>query len=568
MKLWLVPIYATIGFLLIVFALPASRWIVLTQFDVIAGRWRYIGSQNGSMEQAAVSPVQRGIDSDPISTDDTAKFLRLLSPSNPDPDPNAYDKRFQETCQICKQKNDMRFWGPFIRVASLQAIVPRHDEKRNESSIANHPLVLEMLRSGCLAAIKLQPNNAWPRAILSAAQFRLGDLVASRQTLLETENCSQFDDFAWIETDMRYRYLVDHYGYRGERVRTWILFSTMYPDVNSIQSVCYRLSLASDTSARLATAHLSKLMMDQGRSFIEVIVGRNILNIALAPGRKKAIYNELSPEQLKVDAADLMHAAQDRADLLPTVAVYQSISSHVKKMGGLGVDNSEILNLQPAVSAGSLVSLLLLPLALGFMWLRARFPRFAAASPYLIWISAYFCDLMFGPWAAVGTGIATTWLLFFPALNPKARKYVDMLGVAVCALTLIASAWVFPLIMPGLLFLCGLVMERRITQVKPGLVATIVVVACALSAICWTSMASRHYWPDGVVFGLLCGIGLFSVIPVKPPIRWPQVAGMSALGLGLIYGLMVYRDIASDRQIATVNRELTTYADRVRNGGN
>jgi len=563
MKSWQLPLYAVAGFLAIIIATPASRWIVQTQIDVLAGRWHYMGGSIDVGSGPWVKPEKRGIEGqNKPSQNETARFLQLIALSHNNSDPSAYGEDFREFYLKCRTKSDTRYWALFVRAASMQAMVPPTDTKTFTQ--VDHRLVQEMLRDACTAASKLDPSNAYFKLILAGTLYRLGEVTTSRLAFLDAGKCNRFDEYVSFEPDLTYSYLLDKFGYRGERLHTWILFDTWFPDITVIQSLCRHFSVEQDLPARSTTAKIANLMMSQGRTVIESLVGRNLLNVALAPSRKTAIYKELSVEELSKDSQNLQRAEPTTGDLTKAVRLYEKITNGFSHFHPSLVDNSMVLNLRPAFSAGSLLGLLVLPCALGFIWIRLRFPRFAAASPYLIWLLAYLSDPIFGPWAAIGTGFGTAWLLFFPALALGIRKYVDILGVAIAALALIMSCWTFPLVLPSLMFLCCLVLERKISAVKTEFTVPSVIIACVLTSGCWVEMATRISWGDGVLFGIIAGIGLFSAIPVKLPIRWTQLAGIACGVLGLWFGTMVYLELADDQQIAVINRELLNDADQLR----
>jgi len=568
MKLWLLPVYTVIGFLAIVLLMPSSRWVVLNQFDILAGRWHIAQQTNGYTPNSELQPRLRGLEDSPPAKDQTGRFLQLISMNSwveYAPDSNAYDQKFRELDQICRAKSDVRYWAQFVRGTAQQAtVVPTDPKSRSGADLVqvDHRLIQEMLVGACNSAINLQPDNAFFRIILSGALLRLGEASAARKAFLVASACTRYDDYAWFEAELKYQYLVDCYGYRGERLRTYILLTTMYPHIPVILSLCKHYSVENDPQARSATAQISDLMMSQGHTVIEKLVGRNILNLALAPSRKGAYYRELSTDDLNKDAKGLLMAAPTTRNIPDMVDRYRTITTRFDQYRITSDINDLALNLQPAASACSLVALLLLPLALVYGWLKTNYPRFAAASPYLIWFLAYLSDPIFGPWAAIGTGLGFTWLLFFPALANGIRHRVDMVGIAIAGLSLVMSFWVYPLAMPALMFLCCLTLERKFTTIRIGWTIPCVILACVMTSIWWVEMAIRLHGLDGVLFGTIAWIGLFSAIPIKAPVRWQVLAGASCGILGLVFGTMIYKDIAADKQIAIINRELKTAADK------
>jgi len=576
LKLWWLPVYAVIGFIAIVLIVPSSRWVIRTQLDVVEGYWKYKGGPNNGLlpYYPYVYPIERGLNEDDPGQDELARFLRLVTPSKDVPGPNGYQKRLVSLFDICKVKNDVRYWAQFVRVASFSGQIKYTLPGQIPMTFLDNLPVQTRLRDGCLDGIKLDPDNAFFRMILAGVLNRLGDINGSRRAYLRAGTCTKYDDYVLFEPESRMAYLVDHYGDRGHQVKAMIYAETYLQHLSVLHSIGRHFTQPKDLQGRLSTLRLGALIMEQDKSAIGVIVARKLVEWALDPrSRSKddpkytvgAMSEVVAPEEsvAKLSTQLQKHLGGDFG-ISHGVDVYNSV--HIEeKDWPISEDVTRLMvNLRPAFSAWSLWSLAMVPLALGFLKLRLRSDRFNTAAPYLIWLMAFASEHAFGSNFNVATPFGLMSLLFIPALFPKSVKYVDRIAIFALVLVWVVSFACFPLGIPTVLFTVSLIATRRFGSLPNAATIVGLLIACVVAAGYWLCIATQHGFGDAAAFGTLVIIGAFPSIPVRSSIRWAPLVGASCLVLGLWFGVMVARDLSADQVMLAMSNKFLNDADELR----
>ncbi len=569
LKLGLLPVYALLGFVAVVALLPQSRWTLLTQWDVLAGRWRATNGY-GNLEMGGkvyVKPVQRGLDEENPASDETARFLRLVTPSRDDPAKDAYYRRMAALHEICERKSKPEYWAQLVRAASFMGMIlePRWDQKRGK--IPSRRETGEILLAACRAGARLDPENAFFPLIAASTLVSQGHREAGRRTYLAATRLAKYEDYVEFEPALRYRYLVENYGYRGRQLQGWLLMDTLLPHVTVIRSLARHFADSGDPEMRVAAVRLAEMLMRQDDSVIGLHVASSVLIHALGPHREPGLDDPPpSPEEVLRLAGELETAQSGDQGILRTARAHNALSPALRPIGSLAHDEDValVVNLRPALSAWSMLALMLLPGAFAAAWLKARSPRFAAAAPYLVWPLAFPAVHAFGDFAAAAPPFGAASLLFVPALFPALRRGVDLVGIAVTVAAVCFSMSGYPLAIPALLFGVSLALERRAKGTPTALAVASIVLACALPSAYWVAIATRHSGPDAVAFGSMAVIGALAAVQARSPIRWAAVAGASSLLIGVWFGTMVYRDLMADKQLAVVGDEVLNEAERIR----
>ena len=520
-KLWLLPVYVTVGLLVILIAAPTSRWVVLTQWDVIAGRWKYLAGNNGTPYPglAYLEPMQRGLDESDLANDETAGFLRGLAPSR-NMDMNEQDDRFFRLYDICKAKGDVRYWAQFIRVTSPWAQMPRAEAPW--LPFPNRPQIQTRLRDACLAGLRLEPGNAFFPTMLAGVLYRTGDSVGSRKALLTAASGTRYDDYINFELQLRNDYLTSHYGNRGHQLTAYINANLMLPELNVVQSLARHFAADHDLEGRVAMIKICALAMTNQTSAIEVISSRSAMTVSLFQDPKTPVQDLQSPEKTNQAWADLMTRAPKTEGLARARQVYESMLPSSSNWPISPDAVQVILNLRPGFSAWSMWALALLIPGLGFVWLLSRGSWLATAAPFVAWLApvcafAAFDNLINVPWlplSLVATAIA---------------------------------AWV----------------RWRVKSVPPVVTIIVLVAACVFGAACWVTASCRLGFGSGILFGGMATFGAFALVPVKGEFKLPIAAGLACLLLTPWYCVMVARDLTADRQLAVVSTRLLNDASDV-----
>jgi len=561
LKYWLLPVYVVVGFLALLLALPQSRWIVLTQVEAFSGAWRKGAGDTGiMMDPNFVRPVQRGLEYDNLATDPTAVFLQLLTPRFADSNADAYQTRMAALFQRCKENGTPEYWAAFARVASVNAIV-RKDEKPLEARYAEQRRKMnELLVQACEAGTHKDPDNAYFPLIASGAYYGLGDLNASHRAFLAASGMSDYRDYVRLEPEMRYKYLVDHYGYRGNRLRAWVFMETMLQHLSEIRTVAVHYAQTGNAEDRVATARIAGLMIYRDESLIGLLVGRFLFLSALNPTFS---YSEMSKDAATKDmvarAASLDALTKRNDDLASIAKDVERLNTFPQVDWPNGDRVAVVFNMLPAWSGWSLLTLLVLPGALFIARLKAKSERFAAISPCLVWVGAFFAEPILGMGGEVGQYFGFASLLFMPALFPKLRRYADWLGI-------ILALFAFGLVVPPLLFVISLIVERRKLQVSTWAASIATVVVCMVAAGVWTYLGTTTGGGNGLIFGGVFALASMCGLPALSKVKLPMTAGLACIALGGVYAAMVYRDLAADRQLGVVCDLMLNEAKQVREG--
>jgi len=564
-KLWLLPIYAVIGFIAILLAVPTSRWVVLTQLDVIAGRWKFINvSPDGTSQGDYLQPLEPGLTNDDPAPDETARFLRLVMPTGNMWKVPTIDQRILALYDICQAKNDVRYWAQLVRTGSFYAQVPYSNPGQKPFPLPNDPASEARIRDACLAGEKLEPDNAFFPMMRSGVLFRLGDLKGSREAYYRAAQCTNYDDYVLFEPETRYAYLVSHYGERGHQIKADIYDRTAFPHMSTLLSLGRYYTKPDDLLGRLATMRLGRTVILKTKSWIGIWMPRNI--IALAFNSRMRVVQTQSKEVVSQVVHQFNAVPEAERTIREVADIYNAVPGPTPQLNKFGDAVSLILNLRTGFSAWSLWSLVMLPLAIGVAFVKARKERFAAAAPYLVWLMAIPIDPAFGSVHSDGTPFCSAALLFIPALFPSIRKYVDWLAIPIVVAAVIVSMHSFALGTPTILFVIALAMERRSSSIRWEITATGVLVACVLAAGYWVSLACRQGFDSGIVFGIPAAIGASAFIPVRAPVRWLPIVGASTLALGIWFGIMVAGDISVDSTLAAYSDNLLNDADQLRTG--
>ena len=552
-KLWYLPLYAIIGFIAILLILPNSRWIVLRQCDVLAGHYEV--QEANRFGRAYCRPIERGVQMGDTNDDEQAQMFRILSLNNgTEPDQRLKDIKF--VFAICKRKNSAGYWGMIVRSLYGNAYLnPKGKFKGNAYSSGGYgstPEIENIVREACLRGEACDPNNCFFPLVLSGALTLLGDASGATSAYMRAGTKKYFDDYERFEGDLRYRYQLDKYGYRGNQIAIELSeqWNGMAVDIESIAKF---YAVPSDIPARICTLRIGSLIMRDSNSMISSLCQLQGSLVALDPRFGRSL-NFPSNSQIDSAAEKLQRLAGHNVNLTEPVSRIKLLVSNCSRVNREMTNvHNEATNMQTAWSAWMFISLIVLGPLLGILAVKGINPNIAAVSPYLLWLLAFFADTAlrmqitsfeprrFGYVAGLG---------LFAAI-PKARRYVDLLaiGISVYALAIaIPYARSSPLATTVGLFLIALVLERLL-EVPPTWVK-IVALLVATSIASWvvtTEATDPHkVWLYLLVIAVLMVSGL---IPARGTNRWPIITGVCFLVCGLGYVRVVIGDIQTDRQL-------------------
>ena len=575
MKTWLLPVYAVIGFVLILLAVPTSRWVVLKQLDVVAGKWRFDDGRDG-FGHPYLQPVYPELASPIPAQDETARFLQLLTaPAPAEEAAKTRIQRYFDLYDLCRAKDEPRYLAQFISRTDSEARIyfdwPIHKAPGDRAPISrNHikediPEVQTRFRDACLEGERLDPGNAFFSALLAGVLNRLGDLKGSRAAFLRAGAATRFEDYRGFAPEVKTAYILSHYGDRGNQPRAIAQAGMGWNASTWLFTVGLYFSEEKDLTARLAAVRLGTLMVTQEKSDQGVMIGRMIIDWAIRSniGRQESGLT-IDPKAVTRFVTQTAGVPDARESIERAAALYASIARNFHNSPDYGDRWDLIDNLGPGYSAWSLWALVLIPVGLGVAALKVRDTDFSAASPYLVWITSFVVALAFGRLDASSRLFSLTALLFFPALFPRIRKYVDWVGLGILVMASYFALGCPTLAVPILLFAFGARLERRWVSIPTAITAGALVVACVIGSGVWVSMATREGILSGIACGLIAILGASAAVPVRSPVRWSILAGAACLVLGVWYGVTVERDISADRVLGLVCDSLKHEGDWLR----
>jgi hypothetical protein len=557
-KVFIFAACAIVGLVLALIAIPRTRWIPLTQWDVLAGRWRLSSSPLGDIDFYVEPSEELQL---PSQNTDEARMLGLISPPRhlePPYDPDAFNKRIQALYDIAERQNKPEHWAQMVRVASQAAIV--HTEphyKLKPGDQLRRKKARELLLSACLKGQKLDPENCFFQVIASAAYHSLGQEPEAKAALIAASRCRRYDAYISFEPKLRLALIEKELGYRGEVLRAWVLANIAFPHFNPIRSITKHYSASGDAELRAASARIAGQIMRDDESAIGIYVGRGIFANALDPAKSDTPPTQ---ELLEAEAAELEQAVPGDQGITQTMESYNKLTPLISPEGFVNPDDArEVLNFRPVYAAWALAYLFCLPGILGFAWLRGRFEWIDNVAPHLVWLLAIPLEpsrldptracLLFA-WAT---------LLALAALFSRVRKAALILGSLIAA-----GAFVVALGSPLLAVPAALFLVSAWTPPKPVVAVLATLGGTALVAAVWVNVAYRLSWSDGLVwscFGIL-GVGMSA--PKLDSKGWLSSAAITVACAGLVYAAMAFQCMAWNVRAGTAADALLSEADRMR----
>ena len=570
MKLWLLPIYAVVGFIALLLALPDSRWVVCTQWDVLAGHWRgeVLRSDSAGFRHGSVEPVFPELDKEKPSPDETSKFLTLADFPPESTDPKVIVANLSQLFEVCKTKNDIRYWATFVAIGSTITTLPRIGES-TRLVIGSIPEVQSMLKYGCDEGKKLDPDNAFFPANQAAAIYFTTDpkkpdpgiVQAARSEYIAASKRSKYDDFANFKPETTYLYLLGHTLPKGNLLKS-IAYFRYGVSPSGLFSLPRTFIKADDVEGQVATLKLFSAIVRGSQAEFTAIFAASKIADTFRTGTK---YDHPMKSVLsKADVDTLVRSLQAKAGPDPAIAeagkIDLAVNERMAKWGDSRVDLSTLINSdRPALSSIAGLALLLVPFAFLFAWASFRFERLRVASPHLIWLIGFTADRSISNGNEVPLYFAFAGLLFIPALVPSLQKHVDQVAWLITGIAYVA--WIslgtyLPFLMIFLPFSAALYIQRRLENPNPLLTIAGAVLACLTGATYWIVLTASRGVPMALTIGMLGFIGACGMIRVGNPVPWYKVVGTSCLILGVFYAAVVARDISADRQLAIVNQTL------------
>jgi len=558
LKLWLLPVYIFVGFIALLLVLPQSRWAVLNQVEAFSGEWRLNAGDQGYSGRDYLRPIQRGLEYDDSDKSPIPVLLRNLQPKPYPSDFEDYEVRTKKIFDYCMRQDTPEYLALFVRFSSFNAMIREDGRKSQPNELERRQRINTLVIKACEEGEKKDPQNAYFPLLATGARFNQGDKLGAKRDFLRASEMSEYKDYVVLEPTLRYNYLVDNLGYRGNTLRAWILMETLLQHVSAIRNTALHYAKNGNPEERAAAVRIGGLMIRRSKSLIGILVGRVLVVGGLNPTLD--VSSGLDKSQDLVPAARQLEAQTHSTPDLTGIA---EDVNRLAKSGRTNWPNEEnidvVTNMHQAWSAGSLLALLLLPFAVLIARIKEKSPRFAAISPYLVWVTAMFAEPVLGAIGGAGPVFGLTAFLFIPALFPKLRKFTDVAAVAVSVIG-------FGLMLPPLAFVIALLIERRRIQLPVWATSLCVGMVCLVSAGVWTWIAVTTGGGNGAIFGTLFSLALMCGLPAIDKVKLPVVAGMACVLLGSFYAVRTYSDISADRQTGVVSELLLNEANEVRQG--
>ena len=575
LRLWLIPVYALCGLLLVVAVLPKTSWIPRVQVAVLVGTWHGPHGEADDSDPGRLAPQHLLPSLDDPATDDDTLFLKHIRACTEQRGSSELTEtervhRLRGFFDYCVGKNSAEYWAQYVRLDADEARIP---EKPAPPRIptSGERTTINLLAQACESGSKLDPANGFFPAIEAGALYTLGDSSGAERHLAEAGRSSEFDDYAELEPEVEYRWSLARYGYRGNQIKAWEMVSVIYPDISSLSSIARHYARIGKPEDRVAAMRLGGLMVRQSQSLIGLLIGRKIVATALDPAggtnplHDKATHAAFAPEQVMELTKSIQTSMPGRDDLPQISRNYLAFRPSVIDPHGADV-NEALGSAQLLRGAWALLLLLVLPIGVAATWAKARSPKLSAASPHLIWLLSLGSIWDPGIPARVSPVFSLVAMLAIPALFDRSRRLADAIGIAFAVVAFGAAGFFqfLGLILPATLFLIALFVERRLQKIPTGVTAVVLTFMVAgVAAMCVNSFdifgIARAATPC-----LFAAIAAFALIPVRNPVRWQPVLGFACLVVGCTYGYAVYRDLANDRALAAVSQIWRNEANTVR----
>ncbi|HLK16257.1 MAG TPA: hypothetical protein VKT78_15735 [Fimbriimonadaceae bacterium] len=577
LRLWQVPVYALVGFIAVVWISPKTSWIPRMQLEVVSGAWHGPHSTADDTEPGWLSPQQlEPSPNDPDTDADTVLLKHIQACTRALDDSNGsaagvFDP-FKEFFTYCEQEPSPGHWAQFVRLASTQVHIPGPKERARPFGKAERES-LALLIEACERGNSKEPENGFFPLVDATATYRLGQTDKALALLTIAGTCSSFDEHIEVEVDAQTNWFNRRHGYRGNQIRTWEMASVIYPHFAPISGLVKHLAQEGTASDRATAIRVGWLLMRNAKSLIGVAVGRGLIAAALGP-----------PEKSKSGPKELGHE-YPLDDALKRVRVIEAQTTGSTDLEGIArrfVGFSPQFNLPEELDmlnyigstplllgATAAVVLILMPVFLGLLWVRTRFPGVTAGCPYWVWLLAVGIPSTLGHESGLTPFLALLALLAVPAAFDTLRRRCDLFAIAASGL-LLAFAWLFQvpsLVLPISLFLLSLALERRARRVAWPVTAIVFLGLLGTSAWVAVNGMDKFGFGRGLALGVPTCLAAIALIPVKPPYRWHQIVGIVCLGTGIYYGWSVFSDLKRDQALAAANVVWAHEGDEFRRAG-
>jgi hypothetical protein len=237
----------------------------------------------------------------------------------------------------------------------------------------------------------IQQRNAFFQMMAGVAKYSGGDLKGALIAMERAAEATDYQEYAIAEGVTGIRAIENKRGYRGERVRTLILASILFPHYATIRAtqvgMLYELHGEERDRARAAFAVLGFRMMQRSETLIGIMVGRALIrySVGLREG-ELALPTDLSQESKRVEsswekAMDEMVLAvglrqpQVRADLERVRVLRSEVSGRPRLQEAAVIDDSPLSSQETRVGPMAIVSLLAAPFLVLAMLVGSRFRR-------------------------------------------------------------------------------------------------------------------------------------------------------------------------------------------------
>lgn len=309
------PLLAAVGVaagsMLVLGALPSTRWILADQFRALFTRCptgdRYVELSSGNIgELWRTSPAPADLKADEwawllpgsrVSVEDVGpteretKFLEEHAAKYPD-DPVVQGVLARNLCRYVQ-------WGSAVREPT-----PR----QREAALA--------LIAVCERGEKADPGNAFFPVLKAAMIEALGDMELPKEIFLEASLLDRFNDYSRDEAEAIVRLAESRFGFGGNRFRLTAASSMGLPHLPLVKELLREILRANpgDKELRLAVVRQQYVLARTTNAPVNIIVARSNMNLVtvpqdrLTPGRS---YNAKDRERWLREFIDDLRAKGD-----------------------------------------------------------------------------------------------------------------------------------------------------------------------------------------------------------------------------------------------------------------
>ncbi len=522
------PIYlSAVAAVLMLLALPQTRWLVLGHVQQIAGRtttvpWLSEESWYGVAIPKAVNEPEHWKSS--TSRQELGAAIAQTANYHAPAAIDAFKKYAPLRDFVASHPDDTVARATYACYATLglgvQGTLKTGDDRALSALKSNRAYATEVL-TAVRDGAKYEPDNALYPVLSAAANLVLGDEKLAFADYVRASNCRDYNVHAQAACEAEWEGLEASSGYQGQVVRVLFYAGYLLPQDSQLKSLATYMIRERGTEGRVAAAKFARTMATKSNVLIDLLVARSIAFSAIGDvPHETAREPKLTFESLVGKAATLDKSGS--AHGFSFSAYVEEMKPYLRKPDKPKpkVEVEQSLRVQAMHSAAAAGILLFGFLALPLLWLvervsvaKVKYDRFAFCAPFGIWLLSI-------PWLSAHTEaiialaagvLALTAAIFVPAGK---RGIVSAAGFCL-AVVVMASGFAFGIGIGVTFIVCELLSRVTLKRTWQGLLLGTLLLIAVLAG-CYVGIQRV-----GLV-GPILALSLFIVAGTPRGVVWPS----------------------------------------------